>query len=66
MPDVDSILVQHGIAWEIWRDTPKDKLPPLHPDLAAQIHEAPAGTVNTGDAFDGEIFTSAPSAQPEA
>lgn len=52
MPDpVDSILVQHGRAHEIWRNTAKSKVPPLHADLVAQIVEAPAGTVDDGDAY---------------
>lgn len=55
MPDVDCVLIQNGKAHEIWRGIATDKLPPLHPDLVAQTVEAPAGTVNDGDAWDAEL-----------
>lgn len=62
MPDdVDSILVQHGRAHDFWRGVRKAKLPPLHAGLLAQVREAPAGTVNYGDAFvDGAFVLQQP------
>lgn len=61
MPDdVDSILIWDGKAHEIWRGTAKAELPDFHPDLVALIVEAPAGTVNERDIWDGAGFVAPP------
>lgn len=65
MPDFDCILIQLGRAHEIWRDTRKADLPPLHPDLLALIVEQPAGAVSDGDLWDAEAGTFTAEPPPE-
>lgn len=52
----DCVLIQHGRAHQIWRGKSKGLLPPLHPDLVAQIVEAESNTVAEGDAWTGAAF----------
>lgn len=52
----DSVLIQNGGARQIWRNTTKTEVPPLHPDLVACIVEVESDTVNENDAWDGEQF----------
>jgi hypothetical protein len=53
----DCILIQHGVAQEIWRGLSKESLSGKFPEgLLAMMVEAPAGTVNEGDVWDGVSF----------
>lgn len=61
---IDSILIQDGRAHQIWRGVAKADLPPLHPDLVAQIVEAAANTVNEGYIFNDDLQFVAPPPQP--
>ena len=55
-------LVRFGVAHEIFRDLrSKDDLPPMHPDIVADIHPAP-DTVAEGWPWDGAAFVAPPPA----
>jgi hypothetical protein len=54
----DCILIQHGVAQEIWRNTTLESLKGKFPDgLIAMMVEAPADTVTEGDVWDGSSFS---------
>lgn len=57
---VDCVLIQHGVAWEIWRNTRRNDLPPMAPELFGMVAEVPAGLVNVNDIWDGQNFNSPP------
>lgn len=50
-----SVLIQHGRAHQIWRDTRKADLPPMHADLLAEVTETEQD-VSPGDEWDGKAF----------
>jgi hypothetical protein len=52
----DSIRIQDGAAVEIWPNTPKASLV-FTDEIMATIVEAPAGTVKSGDAWNGTSFS---------
>ncbi|RUT32656.1 hypothetical protein EMQ25_05785 [Arsenicitalea aurantiaca] len=56
-----SVLIVHARAHQIWRDTAKADVPPLSPELMADVIET-AGPVEDGWSWDGEIFS--PPASP--
>lgn len=52
-----SVLIQNGVAHQIWRDTPKRQLKTLfHPDIIKQIVQVTAD-VEQGDVWDGKVFS---------
>lgn len=56
MPDV--VLVQNGIAWQVWPGTTIAALAPFyHPSLVAAMVEVPTGTVQDNYTWDGAKFT---------
>lgn len=56
----DSVLIQNGIAWQIWPGTAKAALPPMHAALLAQVVEVAAASVKPCDVWNGSTFSPAP------
>jgi len=54
----DSVLIQDGIAWQIWPGVAKADLPPMHTDLV--VVEVTSGTVQEGYLWDGTAFSVPP------
>lgn len=53
----DCILIQNGRAHEIWRGKKKVELPPLHPDLLANVVEVETSDTQEGDVWKNRKFT---------
>ena len=54
----------NGVAHQVWRSlASRDDIPPMHPDFAACIHEAP-DDVEEGWPRDGASFVSPPEPPP--
>lgn len=51
-----SVLIQNGAAWQVWENTAKVDLPPMHPSLVEQVIEYD-GPVSSGWLWDGAVFT---------
>lgn len=63
---MDCVLIQHGKAHEIWRDTRKADLQTRYaPSILAAMVEVAAGTVQPGDLWDGIAFSSPPVPAPD-
>lgn len=63
---VDSILIQHGIAHQIWPGTPKRALPEMTPEIMQAVVEAPAGSVAPGQPWDEKRGRFVPPPPPTA
>lgn len=50
----DCVLIQNGVAHEIWRDRQKVELRPMTDELVTSIVEVEAGSVNYGDVWNAE------------
>lgn len=62
---IDTVLIQHGAAHEIFRGSTLDDLRSrFHADLIAQMVEVPANSVNENDIWDGAHFSPPPPPPP--
>ena len=51
----NAVLIQNNIAWQVWKNTLKVDLPPMHPDIVSNIIDY-AGDVSDGWEWDGTAF----------
>ena len=58
---MDCVLIQHGKAYEIWRETSKASLVSQYaPTILSAIVETASGAAQSGDLWDGNFFSVPP------